>query len=49
MQWSSLSEFFFMSGHGLFVFLAYGLVIGALGIEVYLARRKVKTFTQGKK
>ena len=49
MQWSSLSEFFFMGGHGLFVFLAYGLVIGALGTEVYLTRRKVKTFAKGKK
>ena len=40
MNWGSVSEFFAMGGHGLFVWGSYGAVLAALLAEPWLARRQ---------
>ena len=43
MQWGSVSEFLAMGGYGLYVWGSYVVTAVALGVEVYLARRRART------
>lgn len=43
MQWGSVSEFFAMGGYGLYVWGSYVVTAVALGVEVFLVRRRTRT------
>jgi len=43
MQWGSVSEFLAMGGYGLYVWGSYVVTAVALGVEVYLVRRRART------
>jgi len=43
MQWASVSDFFAMGGYGLYVWGSYAVTAMALGVEVFMVRRRART------
>jgi heme exporter protein D len=42
MSWNTPAEFFAMGGHGVYVWGAYAVSAFALGLEVWLLRRRMR-------
>ncbi|MFO1194129.1 MAG: heme exporter protein CcmD [Rhodoferax sp.] len=40
MQWNSAADFFAMGGYALYVWGSFGVTVLALGVEVWLIRRR---------
>lgn len=47
MQWTSVSDFFLMGGHGFFVWGAYAMAVGLAVVEIFCLRaRRAKAVTR---
>lgn len=46
MQWGSLSDFFAMGGHGLYVWPAFGMTAACMVAEMLAVRRRVTAARQ---
>lgn len=41
-MWTSFSDFLHMGGHGFYVWVAYGVSLGLIGLEIIQQVRKAK-------